>query len=102
MPDSLAMAKGAMHPGAAKFSACGSFLSVSEEIQPNVGEKIGLGTRKFELEEVPVPEDQTPFLYTPLPTGLTLGKLLAKKGDLYPPGGFKRADECDFETVREP
>jgi uncharacterized protein len=102
MPDSLAMAKGAMHPGAAKFSACGSFLSVSEEIQPNVGEKIGLGTRKFELEEVPVPEDPTPFLYTMLPTGLTLGKLLAKKGDLYPQGGFKRADECDFETVREP
>jgi len=31
-----------------------------------------------------------------------MGKLLAKKGDLYPKGGFKRADEVDFEDMKLP
>lgn len=100
VPGSLAQAKGAMDPGLPKFSACGSFLGVSEEIQPNVGEKIGLGSRQFELEEVPVPEDRTPFLCTQLPAGLKLGKLFAKKGDVYPPRGFKREGEVDLEDMR--
>jgi hypothetical protein len=91
-----------MAPGTPKFSACSSFLGVSEEIQPNVAQKIGLGTRKFELEEVPVPEDATPFLCTNLPAGLKLGKLLAKKGDVFPPGGFKRLDAVELEDMREP
>lgn len=102
MPDSLAMAKGVMGPGTPKFTACGSFLGVSEEIQPNVGQKIGLGTRTFELEEVPVPEDATPFLCTQIPAGMKLGKLFQKKGDIFPAGGFKRAEEIDLESVREP
>lgn len=100
MPDSLAMAKGAMNPGSAKFSACGSFLGVSEEIQPNVGQKIGLGTRQFELEEIQPPEDPAPFLCTQVPAGAKLGKLFAKKGDIYPAGGFKRLAEVDIEDMR--
>jgi len=102
MPDSLAMAKGVMDPGIPKFTACGSFLGVSEEIQPNVGQKIGLGTRKFELVEVEPSEDPTPFLCTPMPAGIKLGKLFAKKGDVFPPGGFKRLDEVDLEDMRLP
>lgn len=102
MPDSLAMAKGVMEPGLPKFSACGSFLGVSEEIQPNVGEKIGMGTREYELIEVPAAEDATPFLCTQIPAGAKLGKVFAKKGDVYPPGGFKRSDEEDLEEMREP
>jgi hypothetical protein len=89
-----------MDPGAPKFSACGSFLGVSEEIQPNVGQKIGLGTRQYDLIEVPAPEDPTPFLCTTVPAGAKLGKLLAKKGDVYPPEGFKRLDEVDLEDMR--
>ncbi|MEW6263463.1 MAG: DUF362 domain-containing protein [Thermodesulfobacteriota bacterium] len=100
MPDSLAMQKGTMDPGLPKFSACGSFLGVSEEIQPNVGQKIGLGTREFELVDVPPVEDPTPFLCTLQPAGLKLGRPLAKKGDVYPPGGFKRENQVDFEDVR--
>ena len=102
MPDSAATAKGVMAPGLNKFSACGSFMGVSEEIQPNVGQKIGLGTRQFELEEVPPAEDPSPYLFTMLPTGATMGKLLAKKGDVYPKGGFKRADEVDLEDMKLP
>jgi len=102
MPDSLAMAKGVMDPGIPKFTACGSFLGVSEEIQPNVGQKIGLGTRQFELVEVEPSEDPTPFLCTLMPAGIKLGKLFDKKGDVFPPGGFKRLDEVDLEDMRLP
>ncbi len=100
MPDSVAMTKGTMDPGIPKFSACGSFLGVSEEIQPNVGQQNGLGTRQYELIEVPEAEDATPFLCKESPAGTFLGKLFAKKGDIYPPEGFKREDEVDLEDMR--
>lgn len=102
MPDSLAMAKGVMEPGMPKFTACSSFLGVSEEIQPNVGQKIGLGTREFELIEVQPAEDPTPFLYNTIPSGPKLGRIFAKKGDIYPPGGFKREEEVDLEDMKTP
>jgi len=100
MPGSVAMAKGVMDPGLPKFTACGSFMGISEEIQPNVGQKIGLGTRDFELIEVPPADDDTAFLFTTIPAGAKHKKAFAKKGDIYPPGGFKRADEVDLEDMR--
>jgi hypothetical protein len=100
MPDSVAMAKGAMEPGVPKFSACASFLGVSEEIQPNVGEKIGMGTREYELVEVAEAEDATPFLCSTVPVGTKLAPVFHKKGDVYPEGGFKREEEVDMESVR--
>jgi uncharacterized Fe-S center protein len=102
MPESLALTKGAMDPGIPKFSACGSFLGVSEEIQPNVGQKIGMGTRDYELVEVAEAEDPTPFLCATVPAGAKLGPLFTKKGDIYPSEGFKRLEEVDFEDVRRP
>jgi len=102
MPDSLAMAKGVMDPGMPKFTACGSFLGVSEEIQPNVAQKIGLGTREFEIEEVPPAEDPIPFLCNTIPAGAKIGKILTKKGDVFPPQGFKREEEVDLEDMRKP
>jgi hypothetical protein len=102
MPDSLAMTKGAMEPGVPKFSACASFLGVSEEIQPNVAQKIGMGTREYELVEVPEAEDATPFLCSEVPVGTKLRPVFDKKGDVYPKGGFKREDEVDLEDMRTP
>jgi uncharacterized Fe-S center protein len=100
MPDSMAQTKGVLAPGMPKFSACGSFLGISEEIQPNVGQRIGLGTREYELVEVPPAEDPTPFLCTTKPAGAKLGKLFARKGDIYPTKGFKRQEEVDIEDMR--
>lgn len=100
VPDSLAAAKGVEEPGMPKFAACGSFLGVSEEIQPNVGQKIGLGTREFELVEVEPAEDATPFLCSPTPVGAKLSGVFEKKGDIMPPGGFKRKEEIDLEDMR--
>jgi uncharacterized Fe-S center protein len=101
MPDSIAMAKGVMDPGMPKFTACGSFLGVSEEIQPNVGQKIGLGERSFELIEVEPAADPAPFLCTTVPAGAKLGYVFSKKGDVFPPGGFKREEEVDLEDMRQ-
>jgi uncharacterized protein len=102
MPDSIAMAKGVMDPGMPKFTACGSFLGVSEEIQPNVGQKIGLGVRSFELIEVEPVTDPAPFLCTTVPAGAKLGYVFSKKGDVFPPGGYRREEEVDLEDMRLP
>ena len=53
---------------------------VSEEIQPNVGQKIGLGSRAFELIEVEPAEDPSPFLCSQVPVGAKYAKVFAKKG----------------------
>ncbi len=100
MPGSVAMAKGVMDPGLPKFTACGSFMGISQEIQPNVGQKIGLGSREYELVDVPPMDNDVPFTFSRIPAGAKHSKLFAKKGDIYPPGGFKRADEVDLEDMR--
>ena len=102
MPGSAAMEKGAMEPGMAKLTACGSVMGISEEIQPNVAQEIGLGTREFELVEVPPATDPTPFLCDTQAAGIKLRRVFAKKGDIYPKGGFKRLDEVDIEDMRLP
>jgi len=100
LPNSVAMEKGVMSPGMPKLTSCGSAMGVSEEIQPNVGQKIGLGTRDYELEEVLEQEDTSPFECSDTPVGAKFKKAFAKKGDIYPPGGFKQADEVDLEDMR--
>ena len=100
MPGSVAEAKSVMMPGLPKFTACGSFMGISQEIQPNVGQQIGLGTREYELIEVPPLDDDAPFTFSRIPAGAKHSKLFTRKGDIYPPGGFKRADEVDLEDMR--
>ena len=100
IPGSFAMERGVMEPGLPKFTACGSMMGISEDIQPNVAQKIGLGTREFELIEVPPADVDKPFLFTTVPTGMRFTKMFEKKPDLVPPGGFKQADEVDIEDMR--
>ena len=102
IPGSAAMEKGVMEPGMAKLTACGSVMGISEEIQPNVGQQIGLGIREYELVDVPPALDPTPFLCDPQNAGLKLRRVFAKKGDIYPKGGFKRVHEVDIEDMRLP
>jgi len=99
-PGSVAEAKSVMLPGMPKLTACGSGMGVSEEIQPNVGQKIGLGTREYEIEEVPELDDPSPFDFTDTPVGIRFKKAFAKKGDVYPPGGFKYEEEVNLEDMR--
>ncbi len=100
MPGSAAMEKAVMEPGFPKFTACGSMMGVSEDIQPNVAQKIGLGTREYELVEVSPADDPTAYLFDAVPIGAKFRKAYTKKGDIYPAEGFKRVEEVDFEDLR--
>ncbi|MBI1986781.1 MAG: DUF362 domain-containing protein [Nitrospinae bacterium] len=98
MPGSIAEEKGVMFPGIPKLSACGSFVGVSENIQTNTGDRIGLGSKQYELIR-PEAGDPTKFLYTQVPTGIKFAPLYKMK-PVYPEGGFKRAAEVPIEEVR--
>jgi uncharacterized Fe-S center protein len=99
VPGSKAEEMGVMFPGSDKFSAAGSFVGASQNIQCNVGEKIGLGTKAYEFVKLTPPEDFTPYMPDRRPAGLTLGRFYRKKHWL-PKEGFNRAPEINFEEVR--
>ncbi len=91
--------------GKRKFEACSPLLAgLSEEIQLNTGEIIGLGTRQYEL--VPVAEkkmEDFAFSPDPRPVGIRFGDLYDKfqpfPYDRYDGKGFLREEEVDLERV---
>ncbi len=91
--------------GKRKFEACSPLMSgLSEEIQLNTGEIIGLGTRQYEL--VPVAEkkmEDFAFSPDPRPAGICLRRQFAKLQpfpyDRYDGKGFLREEEIDLERV---
>ncbi len=99
IPGSAAEDKGVMEPGMRKMSPCGSVVGVDEMIQPNTAEKIGLGTKEYELITVPQPENVLPFLPSMKPVGMKLRPLYGTQHVL-PDGGFKRKLEVNLEEVR--
>ena len=99
IPGSMAEDKGVMEPGMRKLSPCGSVVGVDEMIQPNTAERIGLGTKEYELIHVPQPEDVLPFLPSMKTVGMKLRPLYHVQHVL-PKGGFKRNLEVNLEEVR--
>jgi len=91
--------------GKRKFEACSPLLAgLSEEIQLNTGEIIGLGTWQYEL--VPVAEkkmEDFAFSPDPRPVGVRLRHLFTKLQpfpyDRYEGKGFLREEEVDLERV---
>jgi len=91
--------------GKHKFESCSPLLAgLSEEIQHNTGEIIGLGTRHYEL--VPVEEKELEdftFSPDPRPAGIRLRHLFNKfrifPYDRYEGKGFLREEEIDLERV---
>ncbi len=102
---SVAADKGALPAGTHKFETCASRSpQVSEEIQLATGEIIGLGTRQYELVEVPVGKPTTfAFDPDPRPIGVRLRKTFAKMPpfprDRHEGRGFLRKDEVDLERI---
>ncbi len=99
VPGSMAEDKGVMEPGVRKLTSCGSFVGVDEMIQPNTAQKIGLGTKEYELIHVPQPENILEFLPSIMPVGMKLRPKYAVQHVL-PEGGFKRKEEVNLEEVR--
>jgi hypothetical protein len=94
-----------LEPGKRKFEMCSALLSdLSEEIQINTGEAIGLGSRQYELVEVPE-KALKDFVFPPDPR--PVGTRLREKFAKIPPfpyekhggKGFLRKDEVDLERV---
>jgi len=91
--------------GKRKFEACSTFMAgLSEEIQLNTGEIIGLGTRQHEL--VPVaPKEMADFAFPPdpRPVGTRFREKYAKlqpfPSDRYEGNGFLREEEINLERV---
>jgi uncharacterized protein len=98
MPGSIAEEKGAISPGIPKFSACASFIGVSENIQIKTGERIGLGKLDYELIEQK-PGDPIKFLFSTVPAGIKFGPYF-QKTPIYPEGGFRQLMEVPIEEVR--
>ncbi len=99
MPGSAAEQKFVAAPGLPKFSAAGSFMGISEDIQCNVGQEIGLGSKDYVLKTVePMESALSTFLY-PQTAGSTLRKFY-KKIHPVPKEGFKRVEHPDLQKVR--
>jgi uncharacterized Fe-S center protein len=102
---SMAADKGAAAAGVRKFETCSSRApGISEEMQLATGEIIGLGSRRYELVEVPAgkPGDFA-FDPDPRPVGVRLRSKFAK----FPPfpaggrngGGYARKDKVDLDRL---
>ena len=91
--------------GTRKFEMSSPLLSgLSEETQLNTGEIIGLGSRQYELIEVPE-KPMADFVFPPDPrrVGVRMGDKFAKippfPYDRHGGKGFSREDEVDLERV---
>ena len=91
--------------GKRKFETCSPLLAgLSEEIQLNTGEIIGLGTRQYELvSALEKKKEDFAFPPDPRPVGVRLRRLFAKLQpfpyDRYDGRGFLREEEVDLERV---
>jgi len=99
MPGSAAEQKFVMSPGIPKFSAAGSFMGISEDIQCNVGQEIGLGSKEYELKTVEPMESAVSTFLHPDPAGSVL-KRFYKRIHPVPKEGFKRVEQPDLQKVR--
>jgi uncharacterized Fe-S center protein len=107
VPGSYAEDMEVLDPGLRKFEMCSAFLSgLSEEMQINTGEAIGLGTSEYELVQVPEKSLQD-FAFPPdsRPVGVRLRDKFAKippfPYDLHEGRGFLREDEVDLKRVNK-
>jgi uncharacterized Fe-S center protein len=95
----------ALEVGCLKFESCSPVLSgLSEAIQVNTGELNGMGTRNYEIVEVPErPVKEFLFPLDSRPAGLRLKKMWAQKSpfpfECYEGKGFNRKEEVDLERV---
>ena len=97
IPNSQADEYGVGKAGDEKFTIASSLMGINVHIQLKVGEKIGLGTRNYELLEI---EPGEPEYFKP--REVPLGKYMAKyykNGHPYPEKGFKRREKVDLEYL---
>ena len=103
MPGSACEERGVAAPGTkGRFAASSSMMGISEMIQINTGEKIGLGVKDYELIEVPpAPAAQFIFHWDKRMVSDRLRRMHAKDPVFPFDKGFNnRLQEVDFTEVR--
>jgi len=106
IPGSLAEDRGVAAPGTKKFETVSPvYPGMSEEVQINTGELIGLGSRKYELIPIEVPAGKFyGFSADTRPLGRRFANLYAKEtpfpGNRNDGHGFKRAGEVDYDKLK--
>ncbi len=98
LPNSQAEEYGVGKAGDEKFQTGSSLMGISTEIQLKIGERIGLGTRKYE-KIIVEPGDPNHFKPRDIPLGAYMGKLY-RTGHPYPKAGFKRRNEVDLSLLK--
>jgi hypothetical protein len=94
-----------LDPGQRKFESCSSILSgLSEEIQLNTGQIIGLGSRDYELVQVEERKaEDFAFPPDPRPVGVRFHDLFAKvppfPRDRHDGQGYLREQEVDLDGI---
>jgi uncharacterized protein len=97
---SRAYEDGVMAAGTPKFAAGASRASSSQEICLNNGQKIGMGSRDFELVTCqPGPRAHAVFHWDRRPIAVRMREMM-KKDPIYPEGGFRRAEAVNLEGLR--
>jgi uncharacterized Fe-S center protein len=90
IPGTRAEEKGVMNSGDEKFSG---IVGMSQWVTANACNKLGSGSKEYELVIPPVSDDEAAFchpMFSPeRPSGYYLAKGLEKFGSWTPPGGFK-------------
>jgi hypothetical protein len=90
IPGSMAEEKAVMKPGLEKFSG---IVGMSQWVTANTAVGRGVGSKKYELIESSVSDDEAsycfPFFNPQHPSGYYLAKGVAKFGTWIPEGGFK-------------
>jgi uncharacterized Fe-S center protein len=105
-PGSLAEDRGVTDSGRKKLEIVSPvFPEMSEEVQINTGELIGLGSKEYELLTVETPSDKFfGFSADTRPLGQRFASLYAKEVpfpfDRYNGQGFKRAEEVDYNKLK--
>ena len=105
MTDSLAEDREVTASGERKFEACSALMSgLTEEMQLNVGEINGLGSRKYELVDVAQRQaEDFAFPPDPRPVGVRFRKLFKKippfPSERHGGKGFAREDKVDLGAI---
>jgi uncharacterized Fe-S center protein len=105
-PGSLAEERGVAESGKRKLETVSPvYPGMSEETQINTGERIGLGSKAYELITVEIPADKFHgFSGDTRPLGHRFASLYAKEApfprERYDGQGFKRAGNIDYDTLK--
>ena len=90
IPGSQAEEKGLMEPGTEKFTG---LIGRSQWITVNTCNRLGIGSKEYELIMPPVSDDDAKFCYPKFsperPSGRYLAKGFERIGSILPEGGFK-------------